>query len=226
VHVAAIVAARGGSRGIPRKNLVDFCGQPLLTWTIQQALAATGVTSVWVSSEDAEILAIAEAAGAQAVVRPDDLAGDVASSESAWAHALDEIERQVGPVDVACALQATSPLREPADIDTALAVFADEGLDSLFSAGPLDDFLIWERRDGELQAINYDPARRGRRQDRPEQVVENGSFYLFRPELLRRANNRLGGKVGVSVMEFWKSFEIDEESDMEMCATLMRRFLL
>jgi N-acylneuraminate cytidylyltransferase len=225
-RVAAIVAARGGSKGIPRKNLADFCGKPLLVWTLEQALAAKGVGGVWVTSDDDEILSLAAAHGAHPIRRPDALATDNATSEAAWIHALDEIEADGSEVDVVCALQATSPLREPADLERALAAFAAEGCDSLFSAARLDDFLVWERGDGALRPVNYDPANRGRRQDRPEQYVENGSFYLVRPEILRTLGNRIGGRVGISVMAFWKSFEIDDDEGLEMCAALMRRFLI
>lgn len=226
-HVAAIVAARGASKGIPHKNLVDLCGKPLMAWTIEQALAARGLSGVWVTSEDDEILEVAESYGATPIRRPAELATDTASSEAAWVHALDQIEGAGHTVDVVCALQVTSPLREPSDIEEALEDFAAQRCDSLFSASPLRDFLIWERSDdGTLRALNYDPAHRGRRQDRPErQYVENGSFYLFRPEILRSTGSRIGGRTGLSVMEFWKAFEVDDQEGLDMCSALMERFL-
>lgn len=222
----ALIAARGGSKGIPGKNLVDFCGRPLLAWSVEQAAAAEGVDGVWVTSDSAEILACAVEHGARAIRRPPELATDTASSEDAWLHALDELERTAGPVDVVVALQATSPLREPSDVARGLAAFREESCDSLFSAAPIGDFFVWTRRDGVLDSLNYDWRSRVPRQDVQEQYVENGSFYVFTPRLLRDTGNRLGGRIGMALMEFWKSFEIDSPDDLQLCEALMQRFLL
>ena len=222
----ALIAARGGSRGIPRKNLVDFCGQPLLAWSVEQAVHADGIDAVWVTSDSDEILACATDHGARAIVRPPELSTDTATSEAAWSHALDEIESAAGPVDIVVALQATSPLREPSDIERALADFEEKGCDSLFSGSLIGDFFIWARRDGLLDSLNYEWRRRTRRQEFDEQYVENGSIYVFAPRLLRETGNRLGGTIGVTLMEFWKSFEIDSQQGLELCEALMQRFLL
>ena len=92
----AVIAARGGSKGIPHKNLLDLCGKPLIAWTVEQARAARGVDVVAVSSDSDRILQAAEAAGAVGVRRPDDISGDLASSESAWLNALDAIDGKMG----------------------------------------------------------------------------------------------------------------------------------
>jgi CMP-N,N'-diacetyllegionaminic acid synthase len=225
-NVIALVAARGGSKGISGKNLIDFCGKPLLAWSLEQAATSAAVDSVWVSTDDDEIAAAAEASGSRPIRRPPELAADDSSSEAAWQHALDAVEAEAGSVALVVALQATSPLREPADIDRAVADFGSQSCDSLFTGARLDDFLIWEQRDGALKSLNYDWRSRGRRQDRRPQFVENGSIYVFTPELLRTTSNRLGGRIGVSVMDLWKSFEIDDPEDVETCAALMRHYLL
>src|SRR5277367_4670666 len=129
----AVVAARGGSKGIPHKNLIDLCGKPLIAWTVMQAGAARGVDCVAVSSDSDVILAAAEAAGAVGVRRPEDISGDLASSEAAWLHALDQVDGRLGPFGRIVALQATSPIREASDIDRALDTFEREALDSLLS---------------------------------------------------------------------------------------------
>lgn len=225
--VVAIIPARGGSKGIPNKNVIDFCGKPLIAWSIEQARAVREIASVWVSSDSEGILSVAKAFGAQGILRPSEISGDLATSESAWEHALSEIEKIEGPVDLVVAMQATSPLRESADLTRALTDFRRGNFDSLFSSGPLEDFFIWSRNaKGELESVNYDFRNRRRRQDIDEQYVENGSFYLFRPWVIRRFQNRLGGKIGVSKMEFWKTFEIDSLKSLEMCEVLMRHYLL
>lgn len=225
MKVVAIIPARGGSKGIPRKNLKDFCGKPLIAWSILQAKRSPAIDSVWVTSDDDEILAETEKWGGKAIRRPLELAGDKATSESAWLHAIDTVEAKLGPCDAVIGMQCTSPLRETRDMENGLRIFTGEGLDSMFSGAVIGDFYIWQKsKDGELESFNYDWAKRKRRQDFADQYVENGSFYIFKPGLMRTTNNRLGGKIGVAPMEFWKSFELDTLENWKMCEFLMKGF--
>ncbi len=228
VNVVAIILARGGSKGIPGKNIIDFCGKPLIVWTIEQFQRAKGVDSIWVSSDSEEIFAIGRSCNVETIRRPDELSGDTATSESGWLHALEIIERKAaGYVDIVIAPQVTSPLRESADIVRGIHNFREQNCDSMFSCSVAEDLFFWEKlADGTLRSINYDCRNRSRRQDIPKQYIENGSFYIFRPEILRQYNNRLGGKIGFTQMEFWKMFEIDSMEDLKMCEALMRAFLL
>lgn len=213
----AIIPARGGSKGIPNKNIIDFCGKPLMAWSILQAINTPEIDEVYVTSDSSEILEIARSYGAKGIVRPDDISGDRATSESAIEHALSVIDYQV---DLALMLQATSPLRKPDDLGKAIRQFDEEKWDSAFSGGVLEDFLIWEKDEqGGLRSFNYDYLNRGRRQDRKAQYVENGSFYLFKPEILKKGN-RLGGHIGIYLMDFWQSFEIDNYEDLEFLRLL------
>lgn len=222
----AVILARGGSRGIPRKNVVDFCGKPLIAWTIEQARAAEQITSVWVSSDDAEILDVSRRFGAETITRPPAIADDVASSESGWLHALDFFDAENIAIDLLVTPQCTSPVRTPDDYDQAIALFERDSLDSLFSATSVPDFNLW-RKDGDsvLDSFTYDYRRRERRQEKGDQFLENGSFWLTRPHILRETGNRLGGHIGVWCMDFWKSFQIDEPEDLAFCETLMRAYL-
>lgn len=216
--VVAIIPARGGSKGIPGKNLIDLCGKPLLAWSILQAEKAETISAVYVSSDDQQILDVAEQYGAIPILRPVELAGDTSSSEEALLHALEEIEKgSAGSLDLMVFLQATSPLREPEDIDGAVQHLLQSGADSLFSAAVLEDFCLWTRAGGELQGLNFDPANRGMRQDREPLLLENGSIYVFRPEVLRKYGNRLGGRIELFEMPYWKSFEIDTLPDVDVC---------
>jgi len=225
MKTAAIIPARGGSKGIPRKNLKDFCGRPLIAWSISQAKRAHGISSVWVTSDDQEILAAAESWGARAILRPKDLSGDTATSEAAWLHALHVIESGMGQLDAVVGMQCTSPLREASDLDDGLRIFSEKGFDSVFSGALIGDFYIWQKdRAGSLESLNYDWKNRKRRQDFAEQYVENGSFYVFRPDIIRNNNNRLGGRIGVAPMAFWKSFELDTLENWTMCEHLMKGF--
>lgn len=221
----AVIAARGGSKGIPSKNLLDFCGKPLVVWTIEQARAADGIDLVAVSSDSDQILAVAEQYGAVGVKRPDAISSDTAASESAWLHALNALDPAQGPFSRIVTLQATSPIREPRDLTNALEQYEREGLDSLLSVCEVEDFFNWRvGEDGQPQPINYDYHTRRRRQEIEHRFLENGSFYIFRPRLLREENNRLGGRMGMYVMERHKMFQIDQPEDLELCSVIMRGY--
>ncbi|AND91114.1 CMP-N,N'-diacetyllegionaminic acid synthase [Bradyrhizobium diazoefficiens] len=220
----AVIAARGGSKGIPHKNLLDLCGKPLIAWTVEQARAAQGVDVVAVSSDSDKILQAAEAAGAVGVRRPDDISGDLASSESAWLHALNAIDERMGRFERIVALQATSPIREPDDIEKALATFDREHLDSLLSVCEVEDYFNWRIGQNGPEPINYDYHNRRMRQQIEKRYLENGSFYVLIPSLLREQNNRLGGKIGFHLMERHKMFQIDRPEDVKLCGAIMRSY--
>jgi N-acylneuraminate cytidylyltransferase len=220
----AVIAARGGSKGIPHKNLLDLCGKPLIAWTVEQARAARGVDVVAVSSDSDQILAAAEAVGAVGVRRPGDISGDLASSESAWLHALDAIDERMGRFERIVALQATSPIRESGDLEQALDIFDGEHLDSLLSVCEVEDYFNWRIGASGPEPINYDYRNRRMRQQIEKRYLENGSFYVLIPSLLREQNNRLGGKIGFHVMERHKMFQIDRPEDVKLCAAIMRSY--
>ena len=217
----AVIAARGGSKGIPHKNLIDLCGKPLIAWTVIQAAAARGVDVVAVSSDSDAILAAAEAAGAVGVRRPDELSGDLASSEAAWLHALDQLDGRLGPFRRIVALQATSPIREAGDIEGALDTFERDKLDSLPSVCEVEDYFNWRLGTNGPEPINYDYHDRRMRQQIEKRYLENGSFYVFIPSLLRDQKNRLGGRIGFHVMDRHKMFQIDRPEDIKLCAAIM-----
>ncbi|MGI0073238.1 MAG: cytidylyltransferase domain-containing protein [Nitrosotalea sp.] len=225
--IVAIILARAGSKSIPNKNIVNFCGKPLLVWSIEQAKKVKEISSVWVSSDSNEILNIAKEHVTNTILRPKELSNDLSSSESGWIHAINEIKKNGHKVDLVIALQATSPIRESSDIERGLKDFEAQQCDSMFSACSLTDLMIWERlQNEEFRSVNFDYKNRTRRQERSNQYLENGSFYIFKPEILLNNNNRLVGKIGITLMELWKGFEIDDHESLEMCETLMRHYLL
>ena len=225
MKICSIILARGGSKGLPKKNIVDFCGKPLIAWSIEACLDA-GVGQVYVSSDCREILEVAVGYGAIPIERPEAISGDSATSESGWLHALNMIESKEGEKDWLLAPQVTSPLRTSDDIRRGALIARAGNYDSLFSCSIAEDLFFWDKRSEELESINYDWRNRKRRQDLSKQYIENGSFYLFRPQVLRENNNRFGGRIGMVEMEFWKLFEIDSQEDLRMCSALMKEFLL
>ena len=217
-----IIPARGGSRGLSRKNVRLIYGKPLVAHSIisgQQALLASRVV---VSTDDSEIEGIVKEHSAEVVLRPGKISGDAAPSEAALMHVLDHlsIEEDYSP-DLVVFLQPTSPFRLPQDIDGAIRTLIDEEADSVFSAY-IEHFCgRWERDNDGLKAINFKLQSRPRRQERPPQYVENGSIYVFKPDLFRESGNRLSGKIAVYEMPILRSLQIDTLNDLEMIETLM-----
>ncbi|MDZ7605338.1 MAG: acylneuraminate cytidylyltransferase family protein [Cyclobacteriaceae bacterium] len=211
------IPARGGSKGVPRKNVRFFAGKPLVVHSIEQALGAEGIDAVIVSTDDQEIATISQNAGAQIITRPASLSGDKATSESALAHALGELEQQGETIEKVVFLQATSPLRPKNCITEALARFDEGKFDSLLSISPTHRFF-W-RVQGDKAVAEYDFLNRPCRQDiLPEDIryVENGSLYIFSTEHFKKVGNRLGGKIGYILFEEEYSFEIDSETDFRV----------
>ena len=226
MNIVAIILARGGSKGIPKKNIIDFCGKPLIEWTIKHCFEG-GATSVWVSSDSTEILDIAKKCEANIIVRPEDLSQDLSTSESSWLHALNYIEKEIDQkIDWILAPQITSPIRESSDINKAIQLAINSEFDSLFSSSVVEDLFFWQFENKKLCSVNYDYKNRKRRQDAPKQFVENGSFYMFKPEVLKKYNNRFGENIGKVEMEFWKMFEIDSIEDLELCRMIFKNFIL
>ncbi len=222
MSVICIIPARGGSKGIPGKNIIEFCGKPLLAWSIIQAENAQVIDQVYVSSDDDDILRVAEEFGAIAVRRPENISTDTSTSEEALSHVLDEIKDEP---DLVVFLQATSPLRTSEDIGGCVKQLLEEKLDSLFSMVVLDDFTVWSNECGELKGLTFDSFNRERRQARPNFFLENGSIYVLKPSVLKKYNNRVGDKIGMFKMDYWKCFEIDKPEDIEICSYYFKKFL-
>lgn len=219
----AIIPARGGSKGVPRKNVRDVAGKPLIGWTIEAARAAKSVDLVVVSTDDCEIASVAESFGAKVVWRPAEISGDTASSESALLHALDVLEKEGCSPDELVFLQCTSPLTTGADIDDCVRAMTETNADCAFTAKEFF-YFIWKREsDGSAVGINHDLRFRPRRQDREAQYEENGAVYVMKTDGFRRHRHRFFGKTVFSLMPPERCFEIDVEMDMEVATVLLTR---
>ena len=213
--IAAIIPARGGSKGIPRKNLRRVGGIPLIGRAVLAAKGSRWVQQVFVSTEDAEIAVVAQQYGADVIWRPADLATDTASSESVLLHALDEIERKwAKQVDVLVFIQCTSPFIESEDIDAMLSHMLQEQADCAFTVSRFHRF-VW-KPDEQLGAIgvNHDRAVRLRRQEREPEFVETGAVYAMRVSGFRKHRHRFFGKVLMHEVPPERSLEIDEPLDL------------
>ncbi len=223
MDVLAIIPARGGSRRLPGKNLLDVAGRPLIVHSIEHARRAQAVTRTIVSTDDPAIEATSVAAGAEVIHRPPEISTDTATSEAALLHALDYLHaREQYQPDLVVFLQCTSPVREQGDIDDAVRHLLHSGADSIFSATE-SKWLLWRMSDDRAQSFNYDYRHRRREQDMPAEWRENGSIYVFRPWVLREGGNRLGGKITAYEMNYWSSFQIDSAEDLDLCDWILRR---
>ncbi|PRY63215.1 N-acylneuraminate cytidylyltransferase [Knoellia remsis] len=218
MSILAVIPARGGSKGVPRKNLRPVAGRPLIEWTIQQALDAEHDLDVVVSTDDEEIADVARAAGAEVpFLRPADLAQDTTATEPVVRHAIDELTARGRRPEAVMLLQATSPIRLPGTIDRAIAEFTASGADSMVGVVPQAPFLWWAGDDDTGPHADYDITARPRRQDLTARTLryrETGSLYLTRTEVYEQLDNRLGGRVRLFVMDEVEGIDIDSEVDL------------
>lgn len=221
MSVVAVIPARGGSKGVPGKNLRPVGGVPLISRAVFSARATPGIDLVAVSTDDPRIAAAASAAGARIVDRPPGLAGDTATSESALLHALDVLEREGHDVEVIAFLQATSPFIDPVALDRAVERVRAGEVDVAFSATETYIFL-WRDADGPVGAegVNHDPAIRPRRQDREPHYAETGAFYVMRAAGFRAAGHRFFGRVGVAPVDARGALEVDTLEELELAAAI------
>lgn len=222
MSVVAIIPARGGSKGIPRKNVRPLAGVPLIAYTIDAALAASRIDRVVVSTDDDEICDISLAWGAEVVRRPSGLAGDSAPSEAALLHTLDTLEAAAHAVDLVLMMQCTSPLRRPADLDKAVQLLETERYDSVFAGVEVHHFR-WRRAGSVMERVNFAVGARPMRQEREPEFVETGSFYVTTRALLRQTGLRLGGRVGCYTLPLPYTFDIDSSDDLLVCEALLAR---
>ena len=222
VEVVALIPARGGSKGVPGKNIARVGGVPLVARAVGAALAAGNVDRVYVTTDDASIAAAARDAGAEAIERPAQLAGDTASSEAALLHALEVLEGQGVRPRAVVFMQATSPFVEGADIRAAVQRVLDGDEDVVFSAIETYAFL-WRKGDAGAEGVNHDHSFRPRRQDREPHFQETGAFYVMDAEGFRSAGFRFFGRVGIAEVDEATAIEIDTPGELEIARLLAPR---
>lgn len=223
-EVLAIIPARGGSKGIPRKNVRDLAGKPLIVWTIEAALRASTISRVVVSTDDDEIASVAEAAGAQVIRRPPELAQDTTPTEPALLHVLGTLEQTEGyRPDAVSLLQCTSPLRGADLIDQCVRLLFETGCDAVMTVLHVQHWYLVGKMDEEGRYWpEYDYQKRPRSQDMPEKFRENGAVYVTRLESMLKYRNRLGGDVRVVPMDPVRSVDIDLEEDFVLAEEVIK----
>ncbi|XP_042596010.1 N-acylneuraminate cytidylyltransferase A-like [Cyprinus carpio] len=220
-HIAALILARGGSNGIPLKNIKMLAGVPLIGWVIRPALDSAVFKSVWVSTDHDEIERVARAWGAKVHRRSPEVSKDSSSS----LETIQEFSRIHPEVDVICNIQATSPCLHPTQLKEALEYITKKGCDSVFSVVRRHRFRWQEvKKDGQCtKALNLNPFHRPRRQDWAGELCENGSFYFATKELIQKGLLQ-GGKMKYYEMDPKYSVDIDVDIDWPIAEQRVLRY--
>lgn len=226
----AIIPARGGSKRLPRKNVLELAGKPLIAWTIEAALQSRYIDRVIVSTDDEEIAQAARQCGADVpFLRPEALARDETTSIDVLNHALQELENRGERYRYLVLLQPTSPLRSAAHIDAAIALLLDKQADAVVSVAELDHPVEWSNTLPEnLSLDGFFPARyRGMRsQDLPKRYRINGAIYITDVKRFRKENALVyDGNSFAYIMDRRVSIDVDEETDFLLAKALMEQSL-
>lgn len=214
MKIVSLVPLRGGSKGIPQKNIKSIAGRPLSGWVLEAASKSKLNHAVYVSTDSEKIVKVVRnmGHGTHIIERPPEFATDSASTESVMMHFMTQVD-----FDILLTIQATSPLLNAFDIDKAISQFQMQKLDSMLSAVRTKRFF-WN---DDATPINYDPAHRPRRQDFNGTLMENGAFYITKRSILEKYQCRLGGKIGVFEMDESTACEIDEPDDWTRVENLL-----
>ncbi|MGW5970250.1 cytidylyltransferase domain-containing protein [Streptomyces sp. NPDC055186] len=234
-RVLAVIPARGGSKGVPAKNLAPVGGVPLVVRAVRECRAARHVTDVVVSTDDQAIAAAARQAGAEIVLRPAAIAGDLATSEAAVLHAMDAHEALHGaPVDVVLLVQCTSPFLVREDIDGVAGAVAEQGADTAVTVAPFHGFVWRDATDATPDTgtdpatggfgVNHDKSFRPRRQDRPQDLLETGAAYAMDAAGFREHRHRFFGRTELVRTDPARVLEIDDPHDLARARALAPLF--
>jgi len=213
MKIVSLILARGGSKGIPRKNLIPLNGKPLLYYSITNSLKAE-VNETWVSTEDSEMKKTSLRYGAKVLDRPLEISTDTSKCEEALLHFAANVD-----FDILVFIQNTSPLVSPEEINNGIRKVKSGEFDSVFSAY-LEHWV--PRWSTDITPIGWNTSARPRRQQKPEVYVENGAFYITTRQNLLESGVRYSGKIGIVEMPFSRSFQIDTIDEARLIEKLMR----
>ncbi|MGA1868174.1 MAG: cytidylyltransferase domain-containing protein [bacterium] len=225
VNALAIIPARGGSKGIPRKNLTLLAGKPLLAHTIECARNSKSINRVIVSTDDRDIAEVAQHYKSEVIMRPPEISGDSASSESALLHVLNHLlSSEHYEPEIIVFLQCTSPLTIPEDIDGTMRILLDNDADTALAVAPFHYFLWQKHKDGSAVGVGHDKKVRLLRQEREPLFRETGGVYIMRTKGFKKAQHRFFGKTSLYVLPNERCVEIDNPEDFHIAEVLMREF--
>lgn len=217
----AIIPARGGSKRLPRKNILDLGGKPLIAWTIEAGLKSNYIDKVIVTSDDDEILNIATKFGSDTIERPDELASDLSTSFDAIKHTIDNLEKY----DYVILLQPTSPLRTTEHIDEAIEILISKNADAIVSLTEMDHSPLWSNTlpdDMNMNNFLSNEVKNKRSQDLEIYYRLNGAIYVCDAnKLLEEKSFLIKENIFAYKMDRKDSVDIDEEIDFDFAKVLI-----
>ena len=212
----AIIPARGGSKRLPRKNILDLAGKPLIAWSIEAALKSEYIDKVIVSSDDDEILQISQSFGADIIKRPQELATDISTSFDAIKHTINETQLY----DYVVLLQPTSPLRNKKHIDESIQTLISKDADAVISVCEMDHSPLWSNTLPENESMNHfirEEVKNKRSQDLDNYYRLNGAIYICKTDLLLKEETFFIKKnIYAYKMQRKSSIDIDEKIDFKL----------
>lgn len=229
--VIGFIFARGGSKGVPRKNIRPLAGKPLIAHSIEAAKASRYIERVIVSTDDPEIAGVAQHYGAEVpFLRPAELAGDRSPEMLSWRHAIRTLQETMGiEVGTFVSVPAPSPLRTPGDIDSCIEALADSGADLVISVSPARHHprfsMVVLDEGGFASLLDQSGARYANRQEAPPVFDMTGVAFVARPEYIMGAENLFAGRVRAVQIPEERAFDIDSEVDFELADYLASKSL-
>ena len=215
----AIIPARGGSKGVPKKNIKEFLGKPLIEHSINYAKESKFIEKIILTTDNEEIKKIGKDNNITVVNRPKEISGDKATTESAIEHVISLFKFSIDTTIIL--LQPTSPIRPKNSLDKMIKIFNEQLYDSMLTLSPIHP-LTW-KVDNKKTECMYDYSNRPRRQDFKEKDLiydENGSVYIFTNKIFIEKNNRLGGKIGHYIFKEEYGRQIDTPLDFKLLETI------
>lgn len=231
-RVLGVIPARGGSKGVPRKNIRSLCGKPLLQYTAEAALAARGLSQVILSTEDEQIAAVGLSCGLEVpFLRPAELARDDTPMLPVIQHAVSQMENISERFDAVCLLQPTNPLRRAEDIDACIELLNGHDLDAVVTILPVPSeynphWVFWKSGNGLLSLSTGEETPVTRRQDLPPAFHREGSVYVTRRHVLMEENSLYGKRLAGYELNPERSVNIDTPEDWEEAERLLQAGVL
>tara|TARA_R100000995_G_C3424066_1_gene95345 strand:+ start:45 stop:683 length:639 start_codon:yes stop_codon:yes gene_type:complete len=207
MKIISVITARGGSKGVPRKNIIDINGKPLIWYSINASLNSN-INETWVSTEDKEIKQVSLNCGAKVIDRPLELADDIIMPDAALLHAAKNID-----FDILVFIQPCAALIKPKFINLGIDRIIKEGYDSSFAVVRESWMPVWDLN---VNPIDWDINSRPRRQDKNEWFKEAGMFYVTTRKNLLESGLRYSGNIGVVEIPLQDSFQIDNQQDLDL----------
>lgn len=219
-EIVALIPARGGSKRIPKKNVVLLAGKPLISYTIEASLSSKWIDRTIVSTDDDEIGVVSSKYGAEVLKRPKHISEDDSTTEDVMSHLVKEFENTSQNIDYLVLLQPTTPFRNSKTVDEGIEVMLKFDVDSLLSVCEVQHYYLMGHFENEMYELEYEE--RPFSQNMIKKYRENGALYITKKDFFLRTHNRIGGKIKAVVMDEVDSIDIDNSIDLERAEKLMK----